>query len=120
MGLTLTLTPETEDWIRAESTRKGVPPEDFAAEALEEQRLIALIQHIGRPTASQERMRFLLKRSRVSPLTDEERAELRTLTDEAEQLTAERLTALSELARLRGTTLIETAENLGIRAPEPI
>lgn len=94
--------------------------EDFATEALEERRLIALIQHISRPTASQERMRFLLKRSRVSPLTNEERAELRTLTDAMEQLTSERLTALSTLARLRSMTLIETAESLGIRAPEPI
>ena len=42
------------------------------------------------------------------------------LVDEAEQLTAERLAALSALARLRGTTLMETAENLGIRAPAPI
>ncbi|MEK6284506.1 MAG: hypothetical protein AABO57_02055 [Acidobacteriota bacterium] len=53
-----------------------------------------------------------------SSLSEAEAEELLTLSDRAEQLHAERLEALADLAKLRGTTLTALMDQLGIRFPE--
>lgn len=53
-----------------------------------------------------------------SSLSEAEAEELLSLSDRAEQLHAERLAALADLARLRGTTLTALMDQLGIRFPE--
>jgi hypothetical protein len=50
-------------------------------------------------------------------LSEAEAEELLTLSDRAEQLHAERLGALADLAKLRGTTLTALMDQLGIRFP---
>jgi hypothetical protein len=50
-------------------------------------------------------------------LMPEEHAELLRLTDQIEQFQAERLASLSALAQLRGKSLTEVMDELGVRAP---
>ncbi|MEP7341423.1 MAG: hypothetical protein ABI977_27075 [Acidobacteriota bacterium] len=51
-------------------------------------------------------------------ITDAEYEELTQLADQAEVLHAERMTALGELARLRGLRLSEMMAELGLHFPE--
>jgi len=72
----------------------------------------------GLPSAVAERYRELTSRRRAGKLTPEEHQELLRLTDEAEQLQAERIERLAQLARLRGKPLRAVMDELGIR-PSP-
>ena len=75
-----------------------------------------LLQTINRglPPADRDRYVELMERRRVETLTPAERLELLRLTEEAESLQADRVEALSELARLRGTSLPFLVEQLGL------
>jgi hypothetical protein len=53
-------------------------------------------------------------------LTDEEHAELTALSNYIEELNARRMQRLAELAHLRGITLRELLERLGIAPPAVI
>lgn len=77
-----------------------------------ESELLAAIQR-GLPPAEEERFRVLTERRSAETLTPEEHQELLALSDTAEHIQAERVTALAELARLRGTSLSALAEQLG-------
>ena len=68
--------------------------------------------------SSAERYRELVGRRRAGELTPEEHQELLRLTDEVEQLQAERIERLAQLARLRGKPLRAVMDELGIR-PSP-
>lgn len=59
-----------------------------------------------------------MARRRTGELTPEEHQELLRLTEEAEQLQAERIERLAQLARLRGKPLRAIMDELGIR-PSP-
>lgn len=72
----------------------------------------------GLPPASAERYKELVSRRRTGELSPEEHRELLRLTDEAEQLQAERTERLAQLARLRGKPLRAVMDELGIR-PSP-
>ena len=72
----------------------------------------------GLPPSSAERYRELMGRRRAAELTPEEHRELLRLTNEAEQLQAERIERLAQLARLRGKPLRAVMDELGIR-PSP-
>ncbi|HEX3131819.1 MAG TPA: STAS/SEC14 domain-containing protein [Thermoanaerobaculia bacterium] len=69
----------------------------------------------GLPPASAERYSELMSRRRAGDLGPEEHRELLRLTDEAEQLQAERIERLAQLARLRGKPLRTVMAELGIR-----
>lgn len=69
----------------------------------------------GLRPSSAERYRELMIRRRTGELTLEEHQELLRLTDEAEQLQAERIERLAQLARLRGKPLRAVMDELGIR-----
>jgi hypothetical protein len=71
----------------------------------------------GLPAGLRERFRELVEKRDADSLTTDEHAELLRLTEEVERREAERLTALSELAHLRHTSLAVVMEQLGIRAP---
>lgn len=79
-------------------------------------REIELLQTINRslPPAGCERYEELMERRRAETLTPAEHQELLQLTDEAERIQADRIAALAELARLRGTSLAVLAEQLGL------
>ncbi len=62
-----------------------------------------------------KRFRELVNKRRAESLTAEEQQELLLLGDEMERLEAERLKLLTELATLRGMSLREVMDDLGIR-----
>jgi hypothetical protein len=72
----------------------------------------------GLPAEVAKRYRILVDRRRSGTLSPEEHQELLRLTDQAEQLQAERIEHLAELSQLRGKPLGALMEELGIR-PSP-
>lgn len=71
----------------------------------------------GLPSDLADRYRRLIEKRRASSLLLEEHEELLRLSDQTERLEAERVEALAELARLRGTSLPRLMSDLGIQAP---
>jgi len=74
----------------------------------------------GLPSEMAERLSSLRAKREDETITDEEYAELTLLSDRAEELHAERLAALAELARLRGVTLSVLLDQLGIHFPDNV
>jgi uncharacterized protein YPO0396 len=73
----------------------------------------------GSPEDVHARYRELINKRQGERLTEDEHAELLRLTDETEMKQADRLEALAELARLRGTPVRELMDALGIK-PTPV
>jgi hypothetical protein len=69
----------------------------------------------GLPAEVWDRMRALEARREARELTPDEQQELVQLANRFEQFDADRLGVLSELARLRGVTLTQAMDDLGIR-----
>jgi len=82
----------------------------------ESELLLAINRSLSIPQA--QRYQELMGGRRMGTLSPEEHQELLDLTDEVEQLQAERIEHLAELARLRGKPLGVLMEELGIR-PSP-
>lgn len=61
-----------------------------------------------------------MAKRQTDALTDQEFAELTALSNHIEELNAHRMKHLAELARLRGTTLPELLDRLGIIPPPVI
>ena len=74
----------------------------------------------GLPSELRERLAILRAKREDESLTDAEYEELTRLTDRAEELHADRMAALVELARLRGVSLPVLLERLGIHLPENV
>ena len=74
----------------------------------------------GLPSELRERLAILRAKREDESLTDAEYEELTRLTDRAEELHADRMAALVELARLRGVSLPMLLERLGIHLPENV
>jgi hypothetical protein len=83
----------------------------------EESQLLARVNE-SLPAELKSRLGCLEDKQEEGSITEAEWDELRSLSDRVERLHAHRLEALAELARLRGTTLPELMEKLGIRFPE--
>ena len=83
----------------------------------EESKLLARVNE-GLPDALKSRLSELEEKRDDDLLTEAEGEELLTLSDRVEQMHAERIEALAELAELRGTTLTALMDQLGIRFPE--
>jgi hypothetical protein len=81
-----------------------------------ESELLARINR-GFPEGLRDRYDELIARRRNESLTPEEHQELLRLAAEAERLEGERLSALAELARVRGVPLRTLMDDLGIPAP---
>lgn len=71
--------------------------------------------NVGLPDTDAKRMRKLIVKRDSRTITEAELEELIQLTDESERLNVERVRNLIELAHLRGVTLDEVMEQLGIR-----
>jgi hypothetical protein len=69
------------------------------------------------PQATQERYAELRRRRGAEILTPAEHAELLLLIELSEQQNVVRVKALAELAQLRGVTIEELIDQLGIRPP---
>lgn len=72
----------------------------------------------GLPEELRERMAQLRVKREDEVITDAEYEELTRLSDRAEELHAERMAALVELAQLQGITLSALMDQLGIHFPE--
>jgi hypothetical protein len=92
--------------LRAERRAPNLPPR--------ESELMLKINE-GLPADKSARYRDLMTRRRAGALTPEEHRDLLSLTDEAERLQAERVQSLTELARLRGTSLRALMEKLDLK-----
>jgi hypothetical protein len=82
----------------------------------QEARLILKI-HSNLPERKRRRYHKLVEKRESERLTPEEHAELLRLADESENVWAERIDALAELARLRRATPVEVMKQLGITVP---
>lgn len=82
-----------------------------------ESSLLARINQ-GLPAELRARMQQLKAKRADGSITDAEYEELTQLADQAEVMHAERMTALGELARLRGLRLPEMMTELGLHFPE--
>jgi Glu-tRNA(Gln) amidotransferase subunit E-like FAD-binding protein len=69
------------------------------------------------PSALQDRFNELVAKRQSITITDEELDELITITDQSEQLNAQRITALTQLAQLRNQSLSQIMKALGIQTP---
>jgi hypothetical protein len=69
------------------------------------------------PSALQDRFNELVAKRQGITITDEELDELITITDQSEQLNAQRITALTQLAQLRNQSLPQIMKALGIQTP---
>jgi hypothetical protein len=74
----------------------------------------------GLPPELRERLALLKARREDESITDAEYEELTRLSDRAEELHAERMAAMAELAKLRGVSLPELMNQLGIQFPENV
>lgn len=74
----------------------------------------------GLPPELRERLALLKARREDESITDAEYEELTRLSDQAEELHAERVAAMVELAKLRGVCLSELMNQLGIHFPENV
>jgi hypothetical protein len=71
----------------------------------------------GIPDQLQQRFNQLVAKRQALDLTEADYAELVQLTDRIEQLDAERIESLAELARLKNKSLTEMMHDLGIQPP---
>lgn len=83
----------------------------------EESKLLARV-NVGLPPDLKARLGELEENRDAGSLSEAEAEELLTVSDQVEQLHAERLEALADLAKLRGTTLTALMGQLGIRFPD--
>ena len=74
----------------------------------------------GLPSALCERIAYLRAKREDESITDAEYEELTRLTDRAEELHAERMAALVELAKCRGVSLAVLMDQLGIHFPKHV
>lgn len=72
----------------------------------------------GLPEQDTHRYQALMGKRRAGTLTPEEHRELLRLTDMAEAIQAERVRNLSELARLRRTSVSAVMDELGLQPAE--
>jgi hypothetical protein len=72
----------------------------------------------GLPSELRERFALLKSKREEESITDAEYEELSRLTDQAEELHADRIVALAELAKVRGISLPVLMDQLGIHFPE--
>lgn len=82
----------------------------------------SLLQRInqGLPDELRKRLNTLREKREASSINDPEYEELTHLTDQAEELQAERLAAMAELASLRGISLTALMDQLSIHFPENV
>lgn len=84
---------------------------------LRESKLLMKINQ-GAPAEVQQRYDSLMRKRRRHKLTRAEHREVLTLTQEIERHDVERVKLLSNLARLRGLSLRDLMQDLGIEPPE--
>ena len=112
MPLTLNLDPVLEQRLRFEAAQHGLSLEMWLTEDLEQRfqsntSETVLLQSIskGLPESFWVRYRALIQQRDSGTLTLDEQQELITMSDQTEELTLQRTTALLELAKRRNTSI---------------
>ncbi|MCY2991272.1 MAG: hypothetical protein NTY19_25870 [Planctomycetota bacterium] len=134
MVLTIDLTPDLESKLREVAAAQGVEPREYVVETLR-QHLGPALTHPPCQSAAESKLfdeinqglsewdwsryRQLIEKRRAEQLTAEEHVELTAISDRVEELNVRRLELLSELARLRNTTLPTLMDQLGLQ-PDPV
>lgn len=131
MTLTIDLAPDMEARLRDRAAEKGLEPDRYVLqrlaadlgaapeEAAPAQTEAELLQRIneGQPPEVWRQYRSLLTKRDAGTLTAEERQTLLGLIDRIEFSHARRMKYLVQLSDLRGTTLDELMDTLGIPKP---
>ncbi|MEZ4956679.1 MAG: hypothetical protein R2825_24190 [Saprospiraceae bacterium] len=133
MSINLQISKELEELLQKEASKKGMQLDSFLSKFLEnsflnkknKSRLSAkesdLLQKINEGFSNEfwSRYKSLVRKRQREELTPSEMEELIGMTDKLESSNVERLTYLSELARIKKTTLPVLMKDLGIQ-PVPI
>ena len=122
--IALKLAPEVEAQVRNAAARRGGAADEFVADMVKqsvpsvqsESDLFQQIQ-IGLPEETWHRYHKLIDQRRDEVITAAELDELIQITDAIEAANVRRMRALVELSKLRGITLDETMNELGITPP---
>lgn len=130
MTLVIDMAPEMEGRLRDKAAREGMEPERYVLQTVEERlgradngdvpRLSRpeseLLQRIneGLPEETWQQYHDLVAKRRAEALTPEQHQTLIALSDQVEMDYAQRLERVLQLARLRGTSLEEQMQTLGI------
>jgi hypothetical protein len=135
MNITVDITADLESRLLHEAAKQGIDPGQFIVHAVrarlqgqdaaapcldaEQSRLLEDI-HRGLSQTQWSRYYALVAKRQSAALTEDEHAELTAASNRIEELNAHRMERLAELARLRGTSLSELLDHLGIVAPPVI
>jgi hypothetical protein len=136
--LQLEISPELEQQLRTEGALKGLEPDRYVLHLLQKQLQPSqektttqanapnlpsaeanLLQQINLGLSAEEWELYdaLIAKRQAETLTDEEQLRLIAISDQIEMANAQRMSALIQLAHLRGTSLAIEMQNLGIEAP---
>ncbi len=122
MTLTLHIAPDLEHELHRRAAQAGLAPGAYAERLLQNGlRALArpeaeLLQRINQSLTPEAWQRYeaLLARRQAETLTPDEQTELVALSDQLEDLNAQRLEALTELAQLRGASVPALMAQLGL------
>lgn len=133
MTLVIDMAPEMEGRLRDQAAREGLAPERYVLQTVEERLDRAgngnaprlplaeseLLQRIneGLPAETWRQYHTLIAMRDAGTLTSDDQKMLVNLIDKVEIAHARRMEYLVELANLRGTTLDELMDSLGIVRP---
>jgi hypothetical protein len=135
MTITVDIGAELESRLRHEAAMQGLDPGQFIVNVvrarLESQNTSAphldaeqsrLLEEINQGLSRTDWSRYyeLVSQRQAGTLADDEYAELTALSNRIEELNSHRMERLAELARLRGTSLPELLDQLGITPPAVI
>ena len=132
MIITIEIAPDLEQQLRQEAASASLAPEAYILQAVqerlmqtshrrhsasrlssEEAQLLAKI-NLGLSPTEWERYHALVARRKAEILTPDEQTELIALSDRLEEVNAQRIRYLAELARVRRTTLDAVMSELGL------
>ena len=134
MTITVNIGADLESRLVHEAAKHGMDPGEFIVDAvrarLEHQNAIAphldaeqsrLLEEINTGLSQSEWSRYyaLVSKRQAEALAEDEYAELTALSNRIQELNARRIERLAALARLRGTTLPDLLDQLGI-VPPPV
>lgn len=122
MTLTLHITSDLEHELHRRAAQAGLTPNVYAERLLQnglralarpEAELLQRINH-SLPPHVWQRYETLLAQRQAETLPPEEQTELIAISDQLEDLSAQRLEALTELAQLRGVPILTLMAQLGM------
>ena len=133
MALTIQIPPETEQQLKQAAQAAGLSPDVYVAQLIQEvlasnkikgatehslsvaeTNLIQVVNH-SVDTIDWQRYYALMKKREEETLTAEDHKALIAFSDQVEAANVTRLTAVSQLAKLRNTSVKQIMEDLDLR-----